>query len=194
MDFFLRIATILLFIVWKTYWKVTEIKADREKPKTQPEPAFFSTRRLSRNLFVLVVGFLILLPLVGVEILPMEYNPLVQLIGFVFVITGISLSIASRRLLGTNWANAHEYQIKHKQILVTTGIYSYIRHPIYTGLILATTGAELVAQSYLFILFACFFYMIYRQAKKEEKILEDHFGKAYIDYKKRSKMLIPFIF
>jgi protein-S-isoprenylcysteine O-methyltransferase Ste14 len=36
--------------------------------------------------------------------------------------------------------------------------------------------------------------VIYTQAKKEEKILEEHFGKEYQQYRKRSKMLIPFVF
>ncbi|MBI5452967.1 isoprenylcysteine carboxylmethyltransferase family protein [Candidatus Gottesmanbacteria bacterium] len=107
----------------------------------------------------------------------------------------MAISVSARRVLGTNWAHAAEYQIKKDHELVTSGIYKYIRNPIYTGLVIAITGAELVAKSYLFIFFALFgFWVAYIQAKREEKILQEHFGKEYSDYMKKSKTLIPFIF
>jgi protein-S-isoprenylcysteine O-methyltransferase Ste14 len=195
MDILLRIATLGLLFAWRSYWSFTERIADREKPKTIAQPAFFSRKRIIRNIVQMVVGILLFLPLVGIKIFPMEPNQSLQLLGFFLVVLGVGTAVVARRELGTNWANAYEYQIKKKQTLITSGIYAYIRNPIYTGLILATTGAELVAGSNLFLLFlAGGSLYAYIQSKREEKILEAHFGKEYRNYKKRSKMLIPFVF
>lgn len=172
MEIILQIVTLFLFFAWRCYWSITEIIADREKPKTIAQPAFFSKKRILRNIVLWTVGFLVVLPLVGVKILPMEQNASVQFFGFFLVVLGIGTLVMARRELGTNWANAYEYQIKHKQVLVTSGIYAYIRNPIYTGLVLATVGAELVAGSYLFVLFL--------PGAIEAKIIKAIIGRRYL--------------
>jgi protein-S-isoprenylcysteine O-methyltransferase Ste14 len=121
-------------------------------------------------------------------------NNLSLYIGFIFVCIGVGISIRARIDLGHNWAHAAEYQIKKDHELVTNGIYHAIRHPIYVGLLLALTGAALVAQSYT----ALIFFVIggigaYIQAKKEETILNDHFGSKYKTYMKKSYMFIPHV-
>jgi protein-S-isoprenylcysteine O-methyltransferase Ste14 len=194
MEAFLKIATLLLFLSWRIYWLITEKKADTEKPKTQKRPGFFSSLDLTRHGLWIVGVFIFAQYIFGWTILPMNADTRISFLGFMLVVTGLGTCIIARKNLDTNWANAWEYQIKKKHELVTHGIYAYIRHPIYTGIVTACIGAELVVQSYLFVVFFLFFFVSYSQAKKEEKILEDHFGKEYRDYKKRSKMLIPYLF
>jgi len=77
---------------------------------------------------------------------------------------------------------------------VTEGVYAYIRHPIYAGLILITVAAELIAKSNLFVVALLLFIPAYVQARNEEKILASHFGNEFIEYKKRTQYFIPFIF
>ncbi len=189
MDFFFRIATVFLFALWQFYWLVTAKKADREKPKTI---------RITKSKVIIKYGLHyivyagLLVQLLDVQLLPFTYDS--QRIGFFLVLLGMAISMSARKTLGTNWEHAAEYQIKQKQVLITQGIYAYIRNPIYTGLAIALIGAELVARSYLFLFVALFGFLVaYRQAKLEEKILEKHFGKQYTEYKKRTKMLIPFV-
>jgi len=190
MDFSLRIITLLLFALWQGYWWITEKKADREKPKKHLKTKLSYVKRYGLHF---IVYSIILLQVLGFPIFTFNFNS--QVLGLVLVVVGISISISGRIVLGTNWAHAAEYQIKKGQVLITNGIYRYIRNPIYTGLWFALTGAELVAKSYLFIIILFFgFWVAYSQAKREEKILEEYFGKEYLDYKKKSKMLIPFIF
>jgi len=112
----------------------------------------------------------------------------------VLVVIGISATMLARRSLGTNWAHAAEYQIRKNHILVRSGVYNYIRHPLYAGMFLAIVGAEIVAGSYLFI--PAFFLEIlwgWNQAKKEEKILIGQFGDEYIRYMSETKMFLPFV-
>jgi len=193
METTLKLLTLLLFFGWRMYWFVTAKKADKEKPKTQTKPSFFHLKRLSRH-SLWFVGLLLFFQLfMNVALLPMATNLFLQVVGFILVVIGLLVAVVSRRQLDTNWANAWEYQIKHKQELVTSGIYAYIRNPIYTGVVLAVIGAELVAQSYLFLIVCLFFWGAYKQAKLEEVILEKHFGKQYLAYKRKTKMFFPFI-
>jgi protein-S-isoprenylcysteine O-methyltransferase Ste14 len=79
------------------------------------------------------------------------------------------------------------------KILVTTGPYSAIRHPIYSGVILAMVGTTVAVS--LFWLVAVVLlgaYFLY-SAVMEERYMAEVFPDAYPRYKQSSKMLIPFI-
>lgn len=193
METALTVFTLILFVFWRIYWLVTGKKADKEKPRQEEKGNAFTWKRLQKY-SVYIFSVVILLQLLGWQIWPMPSSQWVPLFGFCLVVLGIGVAVAARYELGTNWANAYEYQVKKKQQLVTTGIYAYVRNPIYSGLVVAVIGAELVVQSYLFIVCLVLVYGVYKQSKLEEKILEEHFGKEYTNYKKRSKMLIPFVF
>ena len=186
----LSILTILVFVGWQVYWSITEKKADIDKPKTIHLTRIRRLRKFPQ-IFILTP---LVLQIFGVKIFVMPFSFEVQIIGFILVLLGVGISVLGRVALGTNWTHAEEYQIKKHHRLVTSGIYKYIRHPIYTGLLLAGTGAALVAQSYLFIaIFIIWSVWGYNSGKREEKILEKHFGTKYVEYKKRTKMLIPFV-
>ncbi|HVA96131.1 MAG TPA: isoprenylcysteine carboxylmethyltransferase family protein [Candidatus Acidoferrales bacterium] len=187
----LRVFTIILFIAWWFYWTITEREADREKPKTVTIPV---SGLFLRRWFTLIIEVVLLLQLLGLQILPLSGDPfLVQVIGFAIVVAGVSISFSARNTLGTNWTHAYEYQVKKGHSLVTSGIYAYIRHPIYTGLYLALIGGELVAQSYVALLFLLLFIGGHWQARQEETLLLKYFGSSYKSYMKRTKMFIPFL-
>ncbi|HZK52912.1 MAG TPA: isoprenylcysteine carboxylmethyltransferase family protein [Desulfosporosinus sp.] len=78
--------------------------------------------------------------------------------------------------------------------LVTEGVYRFIRHPQYTGLLLLSFGmmAEWATLPML-ILYPVMIGMYVRLAKREEKDMLVEFGHEYIDYIKATKMFIPFI-
>lgn len=117
-----------------------------------------------------------------------------MIFGFILVLSGTIMSIFARRELGTNWTHATDYQIKKDHILVTTGIYAYVRHPIYFATNVTLIGAELVAESYVFLFYCLLFIYDYVMAKREKVLFLHHFSKKYRDYIQRTKMLIPFIF
>lgn len=190
MDIVLRLSTIILFTIWRMVWFVKEKSADREKPKTKT-PTLQSRIEMGVNVGL---GLFLIPVLLGYQILPMSYNPLVQIAGFIMVVIGMMMSISARFNLGTNWTNASEYQVKKDHSLTTTGIYAYIRHPIYAGLFLSCLGGWLVAESNLWIILVPFVILAYRAGKREEDLLSKHFGKSYKVYTKHTKMFIPFIF
>lgn len=79
--------------------------------------------------------------------------------------------------------------------LIITGIYQYVRHPLYTGVILQVLGV-FVLFPYIKVLIASVILIVYILigSKLEEVKLIDEFGEEYISYKKKVKGLIPYIF
>ena len=82
---------------------------------------------------------------------------------------------------------------KLKTILVTTGIYAYLRHPIYAAFFYIATGLILITQNIiLFILPVIFWaFLTVAMIKTEEKWLIGKFGNDYIDYSKKVNRFIP---
>ncbi len=193
LGFLLQIAAIILLIIWRFYWHVTEQSTERSKPKTKESYSFFHKKNLSK---ILTIGAFIpvTFQLLGLSLFPFttEYA-LLQLAGFGIVLVGWLIAIRGRYDLGTNWARSYDYQVKEKQELVTSGIYKYIRHPIYSGIALMFIGSELIVQSYMVIVYILLYIGAYIQASWEEKLLIKHFGQKYINYMKSSKRFIPWI-
>ncbi|APG03858.1 isoprenylcysteine carboxyl methyltransferase [Luteibacter rhizovicinus DSM 16549] len=111
-------------------------------------------------------------------------------IAFVLVVTGVALAIWSRVLLGRNWSSV--VQIKHDHVLIEAGPYRYVRHPIYTGILLAFIGTAVKVGDVrgifaVLIVFASF----WRKLRMEERMLGETFGEAYSAYKRRTRALIP---
>jgi len=78
--------------------------------------------------------------------------------------------------------------------LVTTGPYRYIRHPIYSGIILAAIGTTIASGlSWILVVVLLGAYFIYA-ATVEEHIMGRLFPESYPPYKRSTKMLVPFIF
>lgn len=192
MDFYLRLVSLVLLISIAIFWYVMAEKADKEKAKIES-----TSLRIQLQFYIsLSLSCFILLQLGGLSIFPINNLPQwLQIVGFVVLSIGVFVAWNARLTLGNNWTHAQEYQIKKDHQLVTSGIYHYVRHPMYLCFLLFSIGAELVAKSWLLIPFiTMYFVMAYYCGKREEKLLLSHFGKEYREYMKKSKMLIPFIF
>ena len=77
--------------------------------------------------------------------------------------------------------------------LVTTGIYAYVRHPIYAAFFYIATGLIFVSQNILLFILPIIFWVFLTVAmiKTEEKWLIDKYGEDYIDYSKKVNRFIP---
>jgi protein-S-isoprenylcysteine O-methyltransferase Ste14 len=112
--------------------------------------------------------------------------------GSVLTLIGLFGAVWARIHLGRNWSGYATY--KEDQTLVTTGPYHFVRHPIYTSMILMSIGTilyygSLFVSIFLIILAVNFILRI----RKEEEIMIKLFGEKYTDYMKRTKRLIPLI-
>ncbi|MEO8945297.1 MAG: isoprenylcysteine carboxylmethyltransferase family protein [Gemmatimonadaceae bacterium] len=115
----------------------------------------------------------------------------VRTIGVALCVCGVALAVWARTHLGRNWGMPMSF--KENPELVTTGPYVYIRNPIYTGFLLAILGSSLTGGPIWLIFFVVFSAYFTYCAKKEEKIMTQEFPDTYPDYKRRTRMLIPFV-
>jgi len=104
-----------------------------------------------------------------------------------FVIPGALLAIRGVKETTLKVAETHR-----TETIVTTGVYSVVRHPQYLGGLLAHAGISfLLSAGYSLLLTPLMIALIYLISRKEEEELIREFGKEYEDYKKKVPMLIP---
>ena len=93
-------------------------------------------------------------------------------------------------VLGDRFSGLAAIQRKHS--LVTHGIYGWIRHPSYLGLIVGSLGWALAFRSGVGVILVIFMVpALLARIKSEERLLHDHFGEEYDAYRARTSRLIP---
>ncbi|HEX8994105.1 MAG TPA: isoprenylcysteine carboxylmethyltransferase family protein, partial [Candidatus Paceibacterota bacterium] len=110
--------------------------------------------------------------------------------GVLLCVFGIGYAIWARWHLGKNWSPAPALKEKHE--LVTSGPYRYVRHPIYTGTLIAALGSG-IADPYWFFMFALMLVMFVRRVFVEERLMMQEFPEQYPQYKKHTWALIPWV-
>ncbi|MGQ9801380.1 MAG: methyltransferase family protein [Candidatus Saccharicenans sp.] len=113
-----------------------------------------------------------------------------QIIGTLVLLAGVIIRFVSVLTLGKHFAR--DLGVYREKELVTTGLYSRVRHPSYTGEIISFLGVGLVFQHFPASLFITIFpaaAFIYR-ALVEEKMLLEEFGSEYEEYRKKTRMFI----
>jgi protein-S-isoprenylcysteine O-methyltransferase Ste14 len=118
-------------------------------------------------------------------------NPWLLGVGLAVFVLGLALAVWARVYIGRNWGMPMSQKADPE--LVTTGPYSTIRHPIYSGIILGMVGTAIAVSPYwltaVVILGAYFIF----SAVMEERNMAKLFPAAYPPYKRATKMLIPYI-
>jgi protein-S-isoprenylcysteine O-methyltransferase Ste14 len=112
-----------------------------------------------------------------------------------FVAIRGALDIKQKGKPGTKRDDDALYAFEKTSVLVDTGIFRYIRHPLYASLLLLTWGIYLKAPTLLLLipsLLSTAFLFVTAILDEQECI--GYFGEAYADYMKRSKRFIPWIF
>jgi len=113
-------------------------------------------------------------------------------IGLVLFALGLGFAIWARLHIGRNWGGPMTQ--KDDPELVTSGPYRLVRHPIYSGILVAGLGTALALSWWWLIAVALAGVFFLYSAKIEERFLTDRFPVVYPDYKRSTKMLVPFVF
>lgn len=131
----------------------------------------------------------LLSPLVNVPVFGEAFEEGYKIFGLKPALVGTAISFLGLTLIAIGWA-----QILRAKGLVSTGIYRYLRHPQYTGILLFTFGWLVHWPSIvLLILWPILILMYVWLARQEEKQAFEEFGESYIAYAKRTKRFIPFV-
>ena len=128
------------------------------------------------------------------------FSPL-HLVAWLLLLISIILVVNSVGLLkkiggrGERQAAPENLSFENTQNLVVDGLYRYIRHPMYTSLLLLAWGAALKRLDLVTVcVVALVTLALYFTAKVEEDENILFWGDSYEDYRKTSKMFIPFLF
>jgi protein-S-isoprenylcysteine O-methyltransferase Ste14 len=143
----------------------------------------------------LVVAALLLsldLPLLGLDQRFLPRSMAEFWVGFSVAVAGLLFTVWARRHLATNWSG--DVTIKEGHELITSGPYAWVRHPIYTGLLLGFVGSA-VAVGELRGLLALIVVVtaLWRKLRLEERGMRQLFGERYLAYEQRVSALIPFV-
>ncbi|HEX4054825.1 MAG TPA: isoprenylcysteine carboxylmethyltransferase family protein [Tepidisphaeraceae bacterium] len=175
-----------LWIIWAAYWLVNAFGNKRSVYRQSVLRGFFYR--------VIVVGAIVVLFSVGSHKNPIFSETVwTQIGGVVLCAAGIGLAIWARRILGTNWSGLITLKENHE--LIRHGPYRFVRHPIYSGVILAMIGTVLAIQPFLQGLAVLAILAIALKLKSlgEEKLMMSQFPDSYPRYKNEVKSLIPFV-
>jgi protein-S-isoprenylcysteine O-methyltransferase Ste14 len=184
---------VALWLIFAVYWGISAIGAKRNVGHG------VWRKQLGLRLSTVVVTVLIVLAyripsvhaLLQFEQAQAAASTLRGVLGDALCALGVGVAIWARVYLGRNWGMPMSR--KENPELVTGGPYACVRHPIYTGILLAMLGSA-IAVSVVWLLPLILFgaYFIY-SARQEERLMIEQFPEAYAAYMKRTKRLLPFV-
>jgi protein-S-isoprenylcysteine O-methyltransferase Ste14 len=138
--------------------------------------------------------FLVVLLLLRLRVLKghaIVTSGLLEGVGLAIFVLGLALAVWARIYIGRNWGMPMSR--KDQPELVTSGPYHTIRHPIYTGMIIAMAGTAIAVSLYWLIAAAALGAYFLYSAVEEERYMAEQFPDTYPAYKHSTKMLVPFI-
>jgi len=182
----MRIIDIVIGAIWIAFWIYWFVSAFGTKRSQRRVPHYIGVR-----IAVAAVVIVVLHTRIGSRFGLPATNPALRGVGLAVFLAGIALAVWARVYLGRNWGVPMSRKLEPE--LVTSGPYRYVRHPIYTGIILASIGTA-VAVSILWLIPTLVLggYFAFT-AKVEDRIMATAFPTTYPAYKGMTKMLIPFI-
>jgi len=185
---FIIAATIQIsWLVFLVYWIVAAFRVNRMR---QREPA---ARRI-------VYLLLIAVSLILFNADPRYFGPLnrrfvhrsfgIAVVGTLLTVAGIGFAIWARNHIGRFWSGSVAIREDHQ--LIRSGPYSRIRHPIYTGILVALAGTTLAVGNYRALLaFVLILVSLIYKARLEEALLTREFGAAFDEHRRHTGFFLP---
>ena len=182
----MRVVELVLAIGWAAFWLYWLVAAFFMKRGRVPWSRELGIRA------VIVVVVIVLLRLGAFRGRGLNTDPWRAGLGLALFSLGLGFAIWARVHIGRNWGTPMTQ--KDEPELVTSGPYHLVRHPIYSGILVASVGTA-VALSWLWLIAVALAgtYFLY-SATVEERYMSEQFQDTYPAYKRRTKMLLPFIF
>jgi protein-S-isoprenylcysteine O-methyltransferase Ste14 len=176
-----------IWFAWAVLWLLMALWS---KPSKRRE---FAWQRLE-HVLPMAVGFIFTFnrnfawQFLGDRIIPQ--NDAVTILGLMLTAGGLLFAVWARIALGANWSGTVTIKTGHN--LIRRGPYKWIRHPIYTGILLSFLGTVLLlGEVRAFCGFALVLFALYRKAKREESFLSEEFGEGFAEHARHTGMFLP---
>jgi protein-S-isoprenylcysteine O-methyltransferase Ste14 len=174
-----------IFATWAVFWVYWLVSAFGAK-----ESSSASRRIRPVGVLIIVVGGSAIRLLNGSTGVAVDSLAL-QVVGVIAFLCGLGLAVWARVHLGRNWGMPMTQKAEPE--LITSGPYRFVRHPIYSGILLAMVGTALATNLYFLLAFGLALAYFAYSATVEERLLKGSFPDAYPSYRAHTKMLIPFV-
>ncbi len=176
--------------LWLAFCVIWLLWALKTKPAQQRESV---SSRLSYTIFVIAAFYLVFAKEITQPWLRIHLflpNRLSEVLGVALTAAGIGFAVWARFYLGGNWSSSVTVKVGHE--LVRTGPYRFVRHPIYTGLIVALLGTALQQPQVRGLIAILLLYVGFKiKSKIEEQIMISTFGAQYKEYSQATGAIIP---
>ena len=178
-----------MWIAWVAYWVWASLNAKRTERR---EPIV--SRLLHVVPLILAVGLLfgdrVPLAILNQRLFP--WSPWQFWLAAIITAAGLLFTVWARIHIGRNWSGV--VTIKEGHELIDTGPYALVRHPIYTGLLVAIFGSALARGEWRGVLAVLIAWAaLWRKLRLEERWMTERFGEQYQAYRRRVPALIPFL-
>lgn len=196
---------ILLLLLWTGFYALHSFLAYNSTKKyfQQLLQKQFRFYRLGFNVIsVIYFGAIIYYQFSITTVHVFSENLITKIIGATIFFSGLIILLIAFKsfnlaeFFGIEQMNENVKQQKNNQPqLIKTGLYKYVRHPLYFGIIVMLSGGIILLPMYSTLVFitATLLYLPVGVGLEEEKLITE-FGEQYLQYKKEVKMLIPFLY
>ncbi|HUZ05665.1 MAG TPA: isoprenylcysteine carboxylmethyltransferase family protein [Acidobacteriaceae bacterium] len=183
-------ASLVVGFLWETLGLIWLVGIVRNKRTVRRQSTLSRSLQLG---LTLLAYFLLFSPMWHIGICRWKLFPqtaATNMAGILLTLAGCLLAIWARLILGRNWSM--NVTVKQAHTLTTTGPYAFVRHPIYSGLLLMVLGTTMVFDRVSGVLaLGVMFLGFWLKLHTEELFMEQEFGEQYVAYKYRVKALIP---
>ena len=179
------IIVIASWVAFIAYWSVSAIGVKRDVSETK------WGRNVVNRMVILVIVLTIFWLGLHFGLLQYHFSDTVEDIGAALTVVGIAFAIWARWHLGKNWSGTPAMKEDHE--LITSGPYKFVRHPIYTGMLVAVLGSTLTGGWLWLTVFVVSCFYVFAKIPVEERYMLELFPDTYPTYKNRTKALVPFV-
>ncbi|MGC1547908.1 MAG: isoprenylcysteine carboxylmethyltransferase family protein [Rhodanobacter sp.] len=183
--------TVLAWLAWLAYW-IWSARGVKRATRVESTWSRFGKYWLP---IMVAVALMRPLPVFSGTVLDVNFIPSwlwIVWLGLIMTFAGLLFACWARVILGRNWSGV--VQLKQDHELIERGPYRFVRHPIYSGLLLAILGTGLMIGEWRALLaLAIVGISFWRKLRLEERWLGEYFGDAYADYMRRVKALVPWL-
>ncbi len=176
--------------LWVTFAVIWIIWAMRTKPVQTREGV---SSRLSYTVLAVAAAYAMFsgdVPRAWLRIRIFPADLWIEVVGIAITATGIAFAIWARAYLGGNWSSSVTVKVGHE--LVRSGPYHWVRHPIYSGMILGMLGTAVVRGQVRGLAAVVLLYVGFKiKSKIEEQAMAGTFGAQYDDYSRTTGAIVP---